>query len=129
MAINPGEVYNAMECAYRNGVLEKFMAIQGEALEAVLQEGGYDMGDLLNRLDEAQEETVQKVDRLLDRLGSFIKYADNERLMKFASRLLDIPLLKRLMIRKMKNSILRIMAGEKPPSLVEKIKAALGMAA
>lgn len=129
MAINPGEVFDVMECAYRHGVLDKFMVIQGEALEAVMKEAELNMGDLLNRMDEAEEETVQKVDKLLDRLGPFIKYADSDRLMKLTSRILDLPLVKRMMIKNMKNSISKIMTGESPPSLGQRIKAALGKAA
>jgi len=127
--IDPGEVFDVMECAYRHGVLDKFMVIQGEALEAVMKEAELNMGDLLNRMDEAEEETVQKVDRLLDRLGPFIKYADSDRLMKFTSRILDLPLVKRMMVKNIKNSILKIMTGESPPSLGQRIKAALGKAA
>jgi hypothetical protein len=127
--IDPGEVYDVMECAYRHGVLDKFMAIQGEALEAVMEEGNLNMGDLLNRMDEAEEATVQKVDRLLDKLGPFIKYANNDKMMKLTSRLLDVPFVKKMMVANMKNTILKVMTGESPPSLGDKIKAALGKAA
>ena len=129
MPINPGEVYDVMECAYRHGVLDKFMAIQGDALEAVMEEGNLTMGDLLNRMDEAEEATVQKVDKLLDKLGPFIKYANNDKLMKLTSRLLDVPFVKKMMVANMKNTILKVMTGESPPSLGDKIKAALGKAA
>jgi hypothetical protein len=127
--IDPGEVYDVMECAYRHGVLDKSMVIQGEALEAVMQEADLNMGDLLNRMDEAEEATVQKVDKMLDRLGPFIKYANNDKLMKFVSRILDIPFVKRMMVQNMKKTILKVMTGESPPSLGERIKAALGKAA
>ena len=117
MPIDPGEVYDVMECAYRHGVLDKFTIIQGEALEAVMEEANLNMGDLLNRMDEAEEATVQKVDKMLDRLGPFIKYANNDTLMKFMSRILDIPFVKRKMVQNMKNTILKVMTGESPPSL------------
>jgi hypothetical protein len=66
---------------------------------------------------------------MLDRLGPFIKYANNDKLMKFASRILDIPLVQRMMVTNMKKTILKVMTGESPPSLGERIKAALGKAA
>ena len=129
MPIDPGEVYDVMECAYRHGVLDKFMVIQGEALEAVMEETDLNMGDLLNRMDEAEEASVQKVDKLLDMLGPFIKYANNDKLMKFVSRLLDITFVKSMMMANVKNTILKVMTGESPPSLGKRIKAALGKAA
>ena len=129
MPIDPGEVYDVMECAYRHGVLDKFMTIQGEALEAVMEETDLNMGDLLNRMDEAEEASVQKVDKLLDMLGPFIKYANNDKLMKFVSRLLDITFVKSMMMANVKNTILKVMTGESPPSLGKRIKAALGKAA
>jgi hypothetical protein len=129
VALNPSDVYDVLHCAYRNGVLEKFMAIQGEALEAVLQEGGYDMGDLLNRMDEAREETVTKIDRILERLGPFIKYASNDRLMRFSSRLLEMQAVKTFLVRRMKDGILKTMTGHAPPSLLERLKAVLGRTA
>ena len=101
MSLDPQEVFNVMQCAYRNGVLDKFMVIQGEALEGVIAETGMNMGDLLNRLDEAEEATVMKIDRLLDKAGPLMKYLDNDTLMKLASRLLDIALVKKMMIKNM----------------------------
>ncbi|NPV59498.1 MAG: hypothetical protein HPY75_07535, partial [Actinobacteria bacterium] len=54
LALDPQEVFKVMQCAWRNGVLDKFMVIQGEALEGVMADTGMNMGDLLNRLDEAR---------------------------------------------------------------------------
>jgi hypothetical protein len=118
-----------MQCAYRNGVLDKFMVIQGEALEAVMEEAGVNMGDLLNRMDEAEEATVMKIDRLLDRAGPLMKYLDNDRLMKFSSRLLDIGFMRRVLVANMKNSILKTVSDSPPPSLLGKLKALAGKAA
>ncbi len=118
-----------MQCAYRNGVLDKFMVIQGEALEAVMAEANVNMGDLLNRMDEAGEETVMRIDRLLDRAGPLMKYLDNDRLMKVASRLLDLVPVKKMMVANMKNSILKTLSDSPPPSLADKLRALVGKAA
>jgi len=128
VSLDPAEVYQVLQCAYRNGVLDKFMAIQGEALEAVMEEAGVNMGDLLNRMDEAKEETVQKIDRLLDRMGPLVKYANNDRLMRLVSRLLDIPPVKRLIVSNIKKTILKTLNGQAPPSLADRIKALAGKA-
>ena len=129
MSLDPAEVFKVMQCAYRNGVLDKFMVIQGEALEGVIAETGMNMGDLLNRLDEAEEATVMKIDRLLDKAGPLMKYLDNDRLMKFASRLLDIALVKKLMVKNMQATMARAATGTKPPSLGERVRALAGKAA
>jgi hypothetical protein len=129
LSLDPAEVFKVMQCAYRNGVLDKFMVIQGEALEGVMAETGMNMGDLLNRLDEAEEATVIKIDRLLDKAGPLMKYLDNDRLMKFASRLLDIALVKKLMVKNMQATMARAATGTKPPSLGERVRALAGKAA
>ena len=128
MSLDPAEVFKVMQCAYRNGVLDKFMVIQGEALEGVIAETGMNMGDLLNRLDEAEEATVMKIDRLLDKAGPLMKYLDNDMLMKFASRLLDIALVKKLMVSGMQATMARAATGTKPPSLGERVRALAGKA-
>ena len=129
MALDPKEVFQVMQCAYRNGVLDKFMAIQGDALEQVMEEANMNMGDPLNRLDEAEEATVMKIDRLLDRAGPLMKYLDNDALMKIASRMLDLAFVRKMMIANMKNSILRTVSETPPPTLADKVKALVGKAA
>ena len=129
MSLDPADVFRVMQCAYRNGVLDKFMVIQGEALEGVMADTGMNMGDLLNRLDEADEATVMKIDRLLDRASPFLKYLDNDHLMRFASRLLGIAAVKRLMVKGIRTTMGRAAAGTAPPSLGERLKALAGRAA
>ena len=129
MSLDPAEVFKVMQCAYRNGVLDKFMAIQGEALEGVMAEAQVNMGDLLNRMDEASEEAVQKIDRLLDRAGPFMKYLDSDGLMRFSSRLLDIALVRKAMVAGMKQNILKTLSDTPPPSLLDRFRALAGKAA
>ena len=129
MSLDPQDMFKVMQCAYRNGVLDKFLAIQGQAMEGVMAETGMNMGDLLNRLDEASEETVQKIDRLLDRAGPLVKYANNDRLMGLASRLLDSGAVRRLMVRGMQAQMARAATGESPPGLAERLRALAGRAA
>lgn len=128
MAIDPQEVFKVMQCAYRNGVLDKFMVIQGEALEGVMADTGMNLGDLLNRLDEAEEATVVKIDRLLDRAGPLVKYADSDRLMRLASRLLDVAAVRRMVVAGMRSTMARAASGGAPPSLPQRLKALAGRA-
>jgi len=123
LSLDPQEVFRVMQCAYRNGVLDKFMVIQGQAMEGVMADTGMNMGDLLNRLDEAEEATVMKIDKLLDRAGPLMKYLDNDVLMRFASRLLDLALVRKLMVANMRTMMGRVATGTKPPSLAERLRA------
>ncbi len=129
LSLDPQEVFRVMQCAYRNGVLDKFMVIQGEAMEGVMADTGMNMGDLLNRLDEAEEATVMKIDRLLDRAGPLMKYLDSDALMKLASRLLDLALVKKLMIANMRTMMGRVASGTKPPSVGARLRALAGKTA
>jgi hypothetical protein len=129
LPLDPAQVFKVMQCAYRNGVLDKFMVIQGQALEGVMADTGMNMGDLLNRLDEAEEATVMKIDRLLDRAGPLMKYLDSDRLMRLASRLLDIALVKKMMVANMRAMMGRAASGESPPTLGERLRALAGKAA
>lgn len=129
VSLDPTLVYQVMQCAYRNGVLAKVTAIQGEALVAVMGETDLNMGDILNRLDEAKEETVQRIDKLLARTGPLLKYANSERLMRVVSRLLDVPMMKRMMVTNIKKTTLRALTGHARPSLTKRLKALAGKAA
>jgi hypothetical protein len=120
---NPNALYDVMECAFRHGVMTKFLAMQGDALEAVMQETDLDMGDLLNRMDETSDETVGKMDRMLEKTGFVLRYLNNDRIMRLVSRLLDRRLVKRMMLSITKRSILKGMTGYSPPSVGESIKA------
>lgn len=128
MALDPQEVFWVLQCAYRNGVLDKFMSIQGRVLEMVMEETGADMGDLLNRMDEAKEETVMKVDRILDRAGPFFKYLNNDRLMRLADKLFSSGMVQEFMARRIAESIKRTLSGDSPPSLAERLKALVSRA-
>lgn len=129
MALDPAEVFKVMRCAWRHGVLDKFMAIQGEALEGVMADTGMNMGDLLNRLDEAKPETVARVDRLLERAGPLMKHLDNDRLMGIVSRLLDLSLVRKAMVAGMRANMARAATGAPRPSLRERVAALAGRTA
>ena len=129
LALDPAEVFKVMRCAWRNGVLDKFMVIQGEALEGVMADTGMNMGDLLNRLDEARPETVARIDRLLDRAGPLMRYLDSDRLMGTVSRLLDLAPVRRMMVAGMRAQMTRAATGAPRPSLKERVLALAGRTA
>lgn len=125
MAIDPDEFYWTFEAVYRNGVLDRFMEIQGMAIEGVMQETGLNMGDLLNRMDEASDETVWKIERLLEKMGPFLKYARNDRVLGLVARALDVAFIRQLMVKTMKTRLTWAVTGEHPPPLSARIRDAL----
>lgn len=129
MSLDPKELFKVMRSAYRHGVLQKFTDLQGEALAEVMKESGCNLGDLLNLVDGAQEGTVMKIEGLLNRLGPVIKYAANDRIMAFTSRLLDFGPVKKMTVSLLKNSILKVVPDQEVPSLAQRVKALAGRAA
>lgn len=114
MPLQPGQVFGVMAAAYRHGVLDKSMPLLGELLDGVLAETGLDMGDLVNSLDEAGEETVSRLDALFRRSGPLLRVAKSDRLMTLASRALDSPLLNRLAVRSLKGRLIKAVRKEGP---------------
>ncbi|MDY6795982.1 MAG: hypothetical protein SWK76_12025 [Actinomycetota bacterium] len=129
MSLDPVGVFKVIQCTYGHGVLDEFMVIQGQTLEGVIVETWINIGDLLNRLDEAEEATVKKIDGLLDMAGPFINHLDNDGLMKLSSRLLDIALVRKLMVKNLRATMAGATTGTLPPSLGERFHALAGKAA
>lgn len=112
MSFDPDDAFRFMRCMYRSGLLDRFTAIQGEAMAEVMAEGGFGMGDLMNRMDQASDASVARMDRALGAAGPLFRYAASDRLMGFLSRLLDVPLVRRLVLNNMKKSMLQALTGE-----------------
>ena len=98
MPLKEGLVFNVMACAYRHDVIDKYMSITSEAIDAVMRDADLKIGDLVNRMDEAQERTVMKLDGLLARSGPLLKLAANDRVMAALSRILDFKTVRRTMV-------------------------------
>ena len=77
MAFDPGETFRLMQCAYRTGLMDKMVALQGEEMAEVLSVTGLNFSDLFNRMDETSQEEVTKADKKLERLGPQSKDAWN----------------------------------------------------
>jgi len=96
LAIKGGPLFEVTASAYRNGVIDKGMALFGDAVDGVMKETGCEMDDLVNKMDEASEKTVMRMDALLAWSGPMIRIAASDRLMALTSRLLDVAILRRL---------------------------------
>jgi len=95
MSPEQGPIFSLMACSYRYGVTDKFLPLLGDALDGVIADTGATMGDLVDAMDDAQEQTIRRIDTLLSRSSLILKVAANERLMALTSRMLDSPLVKR----------------------------------
>lgn len=89
-------MFEVTASAYRNGVIDKGMAVFGDAVERAMEQTGRGIGDFVNRLDEASEKTVMRLDRVLERSGPLLRLAASDRVMALASRLLDVAMVRRL---------------------------------
>jgi hypothetical protein len=121
MAFDPAVMYKFMETSYRLGVLDKILTIQGQALDEVVAEKNLSMADFLERMDEASERTVVKIDKMLDKSKLPLKIASNEWMMRLTSRILDYPSVKRLLINITKRYLLKTITGQAPSPLKERV--------
>jgi|GEM_PF-720568 len=98
MVLQPGQLFNLAEVAYRKGVIDKFMPLQGEVLKKLKEKTGFGMPELSNLMNDANEEIVEKIDWMLKYSGPFLRLAANETLMGVASRLLDLQIVRRIIV-------------------------------
>lgn len=96
LATKGGPLFEVTASAYRNGVIDKGMALFGDAVDGVIKETGCEIGDMVNKMDEASEKTVMRMDTLLAWSGPMIRLAASDRLMALTSRLLDMAIVRRL---------------------------------
>jgi hypothetical protein len=107
MALQEGLVFAVTASAYRNGVLDQGMALFGDAIDAAMERTGCEMGDLVNKVDEASARTVMRLDALLARSGPLLKVAASDRLMGLVSRLLGIAAVRRAGVAMLRDMLVR----------------------
>lgn len=108
MALKPGLVFEVTASAYRNGVIDRGMALFGDALDGAINETGCEMGDLVNKMDEAGERTVMRIDALLARSGPLLRLAASDRLMALVSRLLNVEAVRRVGVTVLTKMLVRV---------------------
>lgn len=109
MSFDPNLFFKAMRCAYRSGVLDKVMYMQGQSIQLVMEETGLNLVDLMNRMDETTEDTLLILDEMLEQSAFMCRLATSGILMKTISRILDFHAVKNLIIHTTKHSILKVM--------------------
>ena len=103
MALESGQVFAVMQVAYRQGVLDRFNPLLGEALDGAMEETGFNLDDLFNQMDGAREETVEKLDRTILSSGFILRIAASDRLMRLCARLVDNERIRRVMVKVMQD--------------------------
>lgn len=103
-----------MACAYRHDVLDKSMAILGDAIDEVMRDEGWEIGDLVNKLDGARQSTVLKMNSLMARSGPLLRLAATDGAMSLASRVLDIKAVRRAAVALMHRALVKALG--KPES-------------
>ena len=125
MSLDPGLFYDVLACAYRNGALQKAAALGGEAALKVMAERGWDMEDLLDRVNEMEEWKLQAMDRLLSVTGPLFRLATLDPLLRLVSRLLDSPLPRRIALETAAVVLKILVIWEAPASLAQRLDSLL----
>lgn len=96
MASETGLAFRFMRINYKYGLMDEVGSIAGDALETVLLERGLDMEDLINALDGASEQTVERLNRLVERYSPVaLRLMTNETMTRFQAWLLRKPAVRR----------------------------------
>lgn len=115
LSLKQGQVFEVMACAYRHDVLDKGMSILGDAIDGMMREEDMKIGDLVNRLDEAQEQTVMKINAVLARSGPLLRLAATDTVMSLTSRLLSVRTVRNAMVSLTRRALSRALRqGEGP---------------
>jgi len=79
-------------------MLDKTGVVLGDVLGAWMREEGLDMEDILQRLDGVGEDQVARLNRLARFANPLLRLGSNERMLRWQSRLLDIPRMRAALI-------------------------------
>ncbi len=90
MVLQPEQLFNFMEAAWRNGVLDELLPLVGQSLEKLKAKTGLTMDDLLNMLDGAQPASIEKFNKVLNLTPPLMKLASNDLLMGMLAKALRL---------------------------------------
>ena len=100
MALDTRQAFKFLQVNYEYGLLDEMGSIVGDALEIIMAEQRIDMEDVLNRMDGAGEQTIERVDRLLEKWSNlFFRLAANKSMTRLQAALLRIPAVRRGAVR------------------------------
>jgi len=100
--IKEGQVFKIAEIAYREGVVDKALPLTGEAMKIAKEKTGFGIIDMMEGVNEAEDRSVELVDKLLGYSGPVLALLGQEfllaPLMGVASRLLDFAVVQRVTV-------------------------------
>lgn len=100
MAPDRDLAFEFMRVNYEFGLIDEMGSIVGEALEAVMLEKGMDMEDVINLLDGTGEDTVERINSVIDRRADLaLKLAANRSMTRLQARLLKFAWARRGAVR------------------------------
>jgi len=112
MTADANALYGFLETAYRKGVLDKFLSIFVQALGGSMEDAGVNLEHLINNMDGANEETVKRLDSLLERSEPFLRLAGTDRSLNLLDRLVDISLGRQAAVSVLKRFLFLKMTGD-----------------
>ena len=93
LELQQGQAFKIVELVYRKGVLDKAAPLIGEAMKSAMEETEFNVGDMVEVINEATDETVRKLNKMLKYAGPFLSLMGNEKIMGpvmgLFSRMLD----------------------------------------
>ena len=124
MELKPEQLFTFMEVAYRQGVIDKVMPLVGQSLEKLKANSGLTMDDLLNKLDGAAPESIEKLNKVLNWSPPLLRLAGNDILMSLLSKMLSIQMVQHMTVWVMEKYFAHVLAKSDGtlPTLSEKLK-------
>lgn len=124
MPVDSDTAFRFMRANYRSGMLDKTGAILGQALGEWMADAGLDMEDVLQRLDGASEDAVDRMNKLVRYVNPLLRLGSNEKILRLQARLLDLPRVRAVSIFIIKRVLGRVLRPVPEPIQAE----AAGMA-
>lgn len=99
MSLDTRRAFAFMRMNYKYGLGDKTSAMMGDALTGAMGELGLDFEDVLMRLDGASEDTIEKINRAVERWsGLALRLAVNDTMTRLQARLIDVPAVRRRLV-------------------------------
>ena len=113
MSVDERKAFAFMRMNYKHGLLDKTSSLMGEALEGAMEELGLDFEDVLMRMDGASENTIEKINRAVEKWsGLALRLAVNETMTRLQAKLLDIPRVRRRLVSLIKGRLVKVLSAE-----------------
>ncbi|OFW59380.1 MAG: hypothetical protein A2W01_08910 [Candidatus Solincola sediminis] len=124
MELQPEQLFDFMEVAWRHGVIDELMPLVGKSLKRLKANSGLTMDDLLNKLDGAKAPTIEKFNKVLGWSPPLLRIASNDILMSFLAKMLRVQAVRSLAVWGIEKYLARALAKTEgtPPKLAGKLK-------